>query len=63
MTGPNVQKVKTGVRRSAGCVMIVLVAFLMPSERQRVPNAYEGLDILVMPDMSDDAHKIITAYM
>ena len=43
LTGPNVQKVKAGVKRSAGCVMIVLVALMMPMATQRLPNAYEGL--------------------
>ena len=43
LMGPNVQKVKAGARRSAGCAIIVLVTFLIPRAKQRVPNACEGL--------------------
>ena len=40
-TGPNVQKVKAGVRMMAGNVMIVDVAFRMPSARKIVIRACE----------------------
>ena len=46
--GPNVQKVKAGVRIIAGCAVIALVAFLRPRVRQRVPKAYEDIHMLVI---------------
>ena len=40
LMGPKVQKVRAGVKRSAGCVIIVLVALLMPMPMQMLLNAY-----------------------
>ena len=48
LTGPNVQKEKAGVKRSAGCVMIVLVALLIPRAKQRVPNACVCSNLLII---------------
>ena len=39
LRGPNVQKLKVGVRARAGWAMTVNVAFLIPRQRHRVINA------------------------
>ena len=39
LRGPNVQKLKVGVRTRAGWAMTVNVAFLIPRQRHRVINA------------------------
>ena len=63
--GPNVQKVKAGVRIIAGCAVIALVAFLRPRVRQRVPKAYEDIHMLVICNLckSDDASSVFQIYL
>ena len=48
LTGPYVQKEKAGVSTRAGWFIMVLIAFLMPSEKQRVPKACKNCMMIIL---------------
>ena len=53
-TGPNAQKVNAGVRTNAGNLIIVAVAFGMPSAREIVIMACKLSDLKQNPDFVQD---------